>query len=230
VFFCLLAGPDNVITYAPDLLINNGIAIVAAMLLAAAGYAIVFPPRMGWLIARMRADLRRQVVLACTGSLDGLAQHFQSGTHDLMHQLRLLLSERPREQRRALRWMLAALEVGHAVIDLRRDASNAAYIGTLDERWPGCVERVLEDLASLFERPGPERLERALASVRCATVVAQRVLEAVHTERERRHDLQRLSSYLHFIRSALLDRDAPLGALARGRSRPTPYAAAPERS
>ena len=215
VFFCLLAGPDNVVTYAPDLLINNGIAIVSAMLVAAVAYAIVFPPHMGWLIRRMRADLRRQVVVACISNLDGLPQRFQSGTHDLMHQLRLLLGGRLREQRRALRWMLVALEVGHAVIDLRRGAADADYIGTLDGRWQGCVDRVLADLASLFERPDPERLNRALVSVLLATGVAQQVLDVVHTDRERRHDLQKLLSYLHFIRTALLDRDAPLGVVAR---------------
>lgn len=219
VFFCLLAGPDNVITYAPDLLINNGIAVVVSMLVAALAFAIVFPPHMGWLIARMGADLRKQVALACTGNPDGLAQRFQSGTHDLMHQLRLLLSGRAREHRRALRWMLVALEVGHAVIDLRRDATSAAYIGALDKRWPAHLERVLDDLATLFERPDADRLDRALASVRSATAVAQRVLDIVRADRDRRHDLQRLSSYLHFIRSALLDRDAPLCAVARRRAR-----------
>jgi len=219
VFFCLLAGPDNVIAYAPDLLVNNGIAVVAAMLVASLAFAIVFPPHMGWLIDRMCVDLRRQVVLACTGGLDGLGQRFQSGTHDLMHQLRLLLSGRVREHRCALRWMLVALEIGHAVIDLRRDASDATYIDTFDARWPICVGRVLDDLAALFEKPEPERLERALASVRAATWVAQQVLEIVRADRERRHDLQRLLSYLHFVRSALLDRDAPLGVLARRRAR-----------
>jgi len=221
VFFCLLAGPDNVIAYAPDLLINNGIAIVATMLVAALAFAVLFPPHMGWLIRHMRADLRRQVVLACTGNLERLGQRFQSGTHDLMHQLRLLLGTRVREHRRALRWMLVALEVGHAVIDLRRDASSAAYIGALDGRWPSCVDRVLDDLAALFERPTADRLDRALASVRSATWIAQRVLDLVHRDRDRRHDLQRLLSYLHFIRSALLDRDAPPGVLARRRSRPS---------
>ena len=219
VFFCLLAGPDNVIAYAPDLLVNNGIAVVVAMLVAALAFAIVFPPQMGWLIDRMCMDLRTQVGLACTGDLDGLGQRFQSGTHDLMHQLRLLLAGRVREHRRALRWMLEALEVGHAVIDLRRDASRATYIDTLDARWPTYVERVLADVAALFDKPEPARLDRALASVRAATWVAQRVLESVRADRERRHDLQRLLSYLHFIRSALLDRDAPLAALARRRAR-----------
>ena len=111
--------------------------------------------------------------------------------------------------------MLVALEVGHAVIDLRREAAHARYIGTLDDRWPACVERVLADIATLFSRPDRRQLDRALVSVRAATWVAQQVLDAVHTDRGRRHDLQRLLSYLHFIRSALLDRDAPLGAISR---------------
>jgi uncharacterized membrane protein YccC len=143
VFFCLLAGPDNVIVYTPDLLINDGVAIVVAMLVAALAFAVVFPPHMGWLTARMCADSRSQVSLACTGSPDGLAQRFQSGTDDLMRQLRLQLGGRVREHHRALRWMLVALEVGHAVIDLRCDASQAAYIDALDARWRRCVQAVL---------------------------------------------------------------------------------------
>jgi len=43
VFFCLLAGPDNVLAYAPDALINNGIAIIVAMCVSAAAFAVVFP-------------------------------------------------------------------------------------------------------------------------------------------------------------------------------------------
>jgi hypothetical protein len=51
--------------------------------------------------------------------------------------------------------------------------------------------------------------------VRTATWIAQETLPQVHHDRERRHDVQRLLSHLHFIRSALIDRDAPLGAQAR---------------
>ena len=215
VFFCLLAGPDNVIVYTPDLLINNGIAVVTAMLVASLAFAVVFPPHMNWLVERMCVSLRGQVVLACHSELEGLGQRFQSGTHDLMHQLRLLLNGRRQAHRRALRWMLVTLEVGHAVVDLRNEAHAAAWLGAHDARWHPALGRVQEDIARLFESPEAALLERALLSVRGATWIAQEALEAVHHERERRHGVQRLLSHLHFIRSALLDRDAPLGPLAR---------------
>jgi len=76
---------------------------------------------------------------------------------------------------------------------------------------------VQAEVARLFEHPDPETAQCALSSIRAATAVAQAALDAVHRDRDRRHDAQRLLSYLHFIYSALLDRDNPLGALARRR-------------
>ncbi|WP_258403053.1 FUSC family protein, partial [Burkholderia multivorans] len=64
VFFCLLAGPDNTIAYTPELLVNNGLAVVVAMLMCAIVFAVVFPTHMPWLTARIAHDLRRQVTLA----------------------------------------------------------------------------------------------------------------------------------------------------------------------
>jgi uncharacterized membrane protein YccC len=217
VFFCLLAGPDNVIAYAPDLLINNGIAVVATMLFAALAFTVVFPQRMKWLIAHMGAALRYQVVIACRRDLAGLGERFQSGTHDLMHQLRLLLNGDTRAHRRALRWMLVTLEVGHAVVDLRHEAQAAAWLAGLDARWAPSLARVQADIAHLFERPDAQRVEQALVSVRAATGVVQEALDVVHDVRERRNDAHRILSHLHFIRSTLLDRDAPLGTFARRR-------------
>jgi uncharacterized membrane protein YccC len=209
VFFCLLAGPDNVVVFEPDVVINNGIALAASMLLAAIVLATVFPADMPWLIERIMDDLRAQVVLACKDQRPDLNQRFQSSTHDLASQLRLLLSRRSRRRRHALRWMLVTLEVGHAVIDLRNEASRARYLQALDPRWPAAVESVLDHLAQLFERPDARTLDRAFVSVRSAIWIAQDLLEAVHTDSGKRHDAQRILSCLHFIRTALLDKDAP---------------------
>ncbi|RQH08859.1 FUSC family protein [Paraburkholderia dinghuensis] len=219
VFFCLLAGPDNVIAYTPDLLINNGIAIVTTMLFAALVFAVLFPAHTKWLIERMCGELRGQVVIACRDELHGLGQRFQSGTHDLMHQLRLLLNGRQHEHRRALRWMLLTLEVGHAMVDLRQEANTATWLAELDARWEPAFARVQADIAGLFENPDVQMVDRALISVRSATWVAQELHDVVRHERDRRHNVDRLLSYLHFIRSALLDRDGPLGTLARRRPR-----------
>ncbi|CAD6550593.1 p-hydroxybenzoic acid efflux pump subunit AaeB [Paraburkholderia kirstenboschensis] len=209
VFFCLLAGPDNVVVFEPDVVINNGIALAASMLLAAIVLATVFPADMPWLVERIMDDLRAQVVLACKDQRPELNQRFQSSTHDLASQLRLLLSRRSRRRRHALRWMLVTLEVGHAVIDLRNETGRARYLQALDPRWPAAVESVLDHLAQLFERPDARTLDRAFVSVRSAIWIAQDLLEAVHTDSGKRHDAQRILSCLHFIRTALLDKDAP---------------------
>jgi uncharacterized membrane protein YccC len=209
VFFCLLAGPDNVGSYVPDLLINNGIALTASMLLAGLVFAVVFPADMRWLVKRIMGDLRAQAVSACRDRLPGLNRRFQSSTHDLTSQLRMLLTHRSRRRRDALRWMLATIEIGHAVIDLRNEATRADYAEMLQPHWRGALERVCDELARLFERPGPHALESALVAVRSATWLAQDMLQAVQADRDRRHDLQRILSCLHFIRSALLDKDAP---------------------
>lgn len=212
VFFCLLAGPDNVVTYAPDLLINNGMAITASLLLAAIVFAVVFPLDMPWLTERIKGDLRTQVVSACKDELPGLNQRFQSSTHDLTSQLRMLLTRRSRRRRDALRWMLVTLEVGHAVIDLRNEAAHASYLQGLHPRWRDSLERTCDDLARLFARPDAPALAQSLVSVRSAAWIAQDVLETVHADRDKRHDLQRILSCLHFIRTALLDKDAPFHA------------------
>ncbi|WP_027799957.1 FUSC family protein [Paraburkholderia dilworthii] len=208
VFFCLLAGPDNVVSFEPGLLINNGIALTASMLLAAIILATVFPADMPWLIERIMDDLRAQAVLACRDQRPGLNQRFQSSTHDLASQLRLL-TRRPRRRRHALRWMLATLEVGHAVIDLRNEAAHAGHVQALHPCWNYAVEHMLDHLAGLFERPDARTLDHALVSVRSATWIAQDVLKAVHADPDKRHDMQRILSCLHFIRTALLDKDAP---------------------
>ncbi len=212
VFFCLLAGPDNVVTYAPDLLINNGLALTASMLVAALALTVVFPADMPWLIRRITGDLRGQVVSACKDELPSLNQRFQSSTHDLTAQLRLLLTRRSRRRRDALRWTLATLEVGHAVIDLRNEVARAAYASAMHPRWSSVLERARDDLAQLFARPDSRTLDNALVSVRSATWIAQDLLQTVHADRDKRHDLQRILSCLHFIRTALLDKDAPFSA------------------
>ena len=210
VFFCLLAGPDNVIAYTPDLLINNGLALVIAMLTSSVVFAVVFPTQMPWLIGKITHDLRRQVALACDGSLTGLAQRFQSSTHDLMAQLRTLLVKRTRQHRDALSWMLSTLEVGHAVIDLRDDLD--AFTSTHPDpalRWVEAIHLVLHTLPQFFDEPTPSHHARTLKSVNLAIRAVQHTTHEWYPIPEERHRMQRIIGCLHFIRSALIDKDAP---------------------
>jgi uncharacterized membrane protein YccC len=212
LLFCLLAGPDNVIVYTPDLIINNGIAVVVGMLVSSVVFAVIFPTQMPWRIEKIERDLRRQMALACRGALAGLDQAFQSSTHDLMFQLRTLLMKRSEQHRDALRWMLALLEVGHSTIDLRNETLGMPYAERLQPGWGTALDTVRRDLADLFEQPDTARLTRALTSVDAAIRMAQSLRGTLRVDRDRRHRMQRILSYLHFIRTALLDKHAPFHA------------------
>jgi uncharacterized membrane protein YccC len=199
-----------VIAYTPEVLINNGLAIVVAMLACSLVFAVVFPAHMPWLTGRIAHDLRRQVTLACEGSTDRLAQRFQSSTHDLTAQLRTLLVRRTRQHRDAMRWMLSTLEVGHAVIDLR-DELNAFCASKPPQtlRWTGSIDAVLHELPRFFDDPTPGHHARTLKSVNLAIRAAQHTLQAWYAVPNERHRMQRIVGCLHFMRSALLDKDAP---------------------
>ncbi len=209
IFFCLLAGPDNPMVYVPDVIINNGIALVVAMVVSCVACAVIFPPQMPWRIEKMKRDLRRQMVLATQGELAGLNQQFQSSTYDLMFQLRTLLIKQSTQHRDALRWMLVTLEVGQSLIDLRNDAPNTSYAERLQPGWHKSIDVARKDLVDLFEKPDTDRLARALSSIDVAIQIAQSVRDSLRDYVERRHRMQRILSHLHFIRASLLDRDAP---------------------
>ena len=212
VFFCLLAGPDNRIVYDPGLLLNNGVAILVAMLGAALACAVIVPPRTPWLVEKTLDALRAQAALACEGKLEGLAARFHSGAHDLMFQLRGLLTRRSREHRQALSWMLVTLEIGQAMIDLRNEARALHVPDTLRLAWSTSLARLLRDIAALFRTPDGDTLRRAIGSVVASTLIAEDIVERVNAQRIARHDMQRVLACLHFVRTALIDPDAPFDA------------------
>lgn len=214
VFFCLLAAPDNVIVYDPGLLLNNGIAIVVSMLVAAIACAVIVPPHTPWLVGKTLAALRAQAALACEGRLPELNERFHSGTHDLMSQLLGLLAPRSREHRRALAWMLVTLEVGQAMIDLRmlraaldRDAAPAPSRGA----WSSSIAQLLHDIAMLFRTPSTVTLRRAISAVVSSIFATEALLERLNAPHETR-DVRRILACLHSIRSALVDPNAPFDA------------------
>ena len=206
VFFCLLAGPDNVIDYAPETLMNNGVAVVLALLAAALCFALILPPGAAWLVERTQRELRAQVARACEGRLAGLNYRFHASTHDLMYQLRGLFAGRSREHRRALRWMLATLEVGQAVIDLREAASDMPADG--QAHWHAAMQSFRREVSLLFAAPTNEHRVQALGAVVSALEAAQQSLKSSAAQSHKR-EVRRMVASLHFIRMALLDRDAP---------------------
>jgi hypothetical protein len=109
------------------------------------------------------------------------------------------------------------LELGHAVIDLRRELaalpSDPRYAASMP--WRRSIDKARGTLVALFARPTQARLDAALAADVDAMAAVQQALTAFEPPREERHQLQRILSYLHFVRTALIDPHSPLAAYAR---------------
>ena len=215
IFFSTGSVPDNLTVYNPYSFINDYIAMVMGMLVCAAAGAIILPPNSRWLWKRLEQDLRGQVVYAISGKLKGLASSFESRTRDLLHQAYGLAAGQPKVQKNLLRWMFVVLEVGHAIIELRKEQAilpvHPAY--TESQPWRQAIRVMGRALVRLFLQPNPSNLERALVAVDHAIsrVAATDEPFAPHFDTSA---LRRVKSYLHFIRTSLLDPQSPLAAYA----------------
>jgi uncharacterized membrane protein YccC len=211
IFFSTGSVPDNLTVYNPYAFINDYIAMVMGMLVCAAAGAIILPPNSRWLWRRLEQDLRGQVVYAISGKLKGLASGFESSTRDLLHQAYGLAAGQPQVQRNLLRWMFVVLEVGHAIIELRKEQAilpvHPAYAES--QPWRQSIRVMGRSLVRLFLQPSQSNLERGLIAVDHAISRVQATDEpfAPHFDTSA---LRRVKSYLHFIRTSLLDPQSPL--------------------
>jgi len=212
VWFCIVSLPANQTHYLPYRFFNEYLAALASMGLVVVSM-LILPPDRPWLWRRLEQDLRMRVVFAVSGKLKGLVDGFESGTRDLLNQAYGLAARHPDVQRQLLRWMFAVLEIGHAVIELRQEQAalpqEPCYAE--DTAWQQGVRAMGRALVRLFIQPEETNRQRALAAV-------EQAIQAVRDTPEPRppqfdtSPLRRVLSYLHFIRSSLLDPRSPLAA------------------
>ncbi|WP_183379364.1 MULTISPECIES: FUSC family protein [unclassified Herbaspirillum] len=215
IFFPFLAVPDNLIQLNATAYINEAIALVVSLVVTTLAFALLLPPTTDWSVRHLEKQLRKQVLQACRGKLTQLALQFESGTRDLMHQIMLVTSSRPVLRRRAFGWMYATLEIGHAVIELRSELQGirTSHPELLPEAAYASLDQLRQHLPALFERPSPATLQVALQANNAAIQTVQLAIGPHYRERGERHRLQRALSYLHFIRTAMLDAQSPLNTL-----------------
>ncbi|SFP74181.1 Uncharacterized membrane protein YccC [Geopseudomonas sagittaria] len=203
--------PANLTVHDPATLLNNYIALVLSQLLVAVVMACVLPPNRPWLWRHLERDLRRRVVHAVRAPLQGVAAAFDSSTRDLLSQAHDLAAGHPAVQRDLLRWMTLVLEIGHAVIELRQEKARLPDESSYAQgtAWRRAFDALAAALVRLFSKPSPAHLSQALAQVERAIDAVRRTPEAraPHFDSS---PLRRLESYLHFIRTALLDPHSPL--------------------
>ncbi|WP_442964805.1 FUSC family protein [Pseudomonas sp. GXZC] len=214
VFFGTSSIPGNPTLYNPYGLINDYLAMVFGMLVCAAAGAIILPPNSPWLWRRLEQDLRRRVVFAINAPLPALGSGFESGTRDLLNQAHGLSAGQPQVQHRLLRWTFVVLDVGHAIIELRREQAQLPTLACYAEStaWRQAVRAMGQALVRLFLKPEHKPWRRALAAVEQAIECVQHSVEPFEAHFET-SALRRVESYLHFIRTSLLDTRSPFAGL-----------------
>ncbi|NQE48611.1 FUSC family protein [Herbaspirillum rubrisubalbicans] len=218
IFFPFLAVPDNFAHFNAAGYINESVALVVSLLVTAVAFMVLLPPTTDWTVRVLEKQLRKQVVDACFGKLGHLALKFESGTRDLMHQITLFTGSRPLLRQKALGWMFATLEVGHAIIELRTELHGirTETPDLLPASAYAALNRLRQTIPALFAEPSAATLEAALAANDTTIVEVQSTIGPHYRERSERHRLQRTLSYLHFIRTALLDEQSPLHTMRAG--------------
>ncbi|MCX5542143.1 FUSC family protein [Paraburkholderia sp. CNPSo 3076] len=124
VFMPALAGPENPQSFAPDTFINDAIAIVLSMFVAAIAQALILPATSIWFRRRITARLKKEVSHAYSAPLKGLRATFESGTRDLIAQQLMLPPHHGYPITSSLEWLNSSLEIGTAVIDFREASSK----------------------------------------------------------------------------------------------------------
>lgn len=212
IFFPFLAVPDNFAHFNAAGYLNESVALMVSLIVTAIAFMVLMPPTTDWTVRVLEKQLRKQVVEACFGKLGHLALKFESGTRDLMHQITMLTSSRPKLRQIAFGWMFATLEIGHAIIELRTEL-NGIRTGQPDLLPPSAykaLDGLRETVPALFNDPNRTTFAAALAANDQAIKEVQQAIGPHYRERSERHRLQRTLSYLHFIRTALLDQHSPL--------------------
>ncbi|WP_269501273.1 FUSC family protein [Burkholderia sp. IMCC1007] len=214
IYFCFLTGPDNVVAYDPTSFMNDAIALVLSMLMASIAFELFLPPTMRGLRKHLLADMRRQVVFACTESAATLRTRFESRTRDLMYQVRSISRDDRAANSESVEWFLSVLEIGSAVVDLRGAmAIEAARAGAdAAPAWLDDCASVCRTIRLLFEAPTSKASTAATHAVRVAITTLQRTMQTTDAARPTAPHLQTVLGSLHFIHSALAAPDSPLPA------------------
>jgi len=209
---CFIVSPANTMLYDPVSSVNFASALMLG-LAAAAVIFVVFAPTTGvWPKRRTARLLRRQVELACFGSLSSLADRFESGTRDILQRLAAQQNVKDGHDENLLAWMFVVLEIGRAVIHLRQDAA----LVSLSQPALDGVKKTVESTARLFRKPDWQRQVAALEQVKHSieTIVLESDREGLSGHS--RDAMRRMLASLHLIRTSLQDDKTILAAAVAG--------------
>ncbi|WP_322050630.1 FUSC family protein [Paraburkholderia bannensis] len=209
VFMPALAGPDNPQAYVPEAFLNDAIALVIAMLVAAAAQALVIPATSIWFRLRITARLKKEVSFAFYGPLSGLRTAFESGVRDLMAQQLMLPRRHDFPIASAMSWLNSVLEIGSAIIDFREASEGATYVEC--SQATKNARSALTTTVKLFEHANPALRHAAFDAVIESMAELQRAARDVANRADDANRFKMMLKAMNLIKHSLRDPNTALG-------------------
>jgi uncharacterized membrane protein YccC len=207
VFFCYTVNIANPVTYHPAQFLDTAFGLSLGIAAAAVAFSTIVPLAGDWIsrqyLKQIRALLARS---ALDDDLEALSPRFESGMRGFIMRIASAPAGERVDQTRLVASAFAALEVGRAMIVIRRDTARMA--AHLPEGWHALEDEWLDAMADVFAAANSQARDRALQ----ATEHAQRALALVEFDDASADALiaKRMRRLMHFTELILKDGTLPL--------------------
>ena len=206
IVFLMHIGFNSSFSANPVSFLNDAIADFIAILISGTLYRLIDVGSSDWSRSRNARALRELVVAACKDPLPLRRARLENAARDLVQRSGCAQRMANTQDREVIDWLLSALEIGHAVIELRAHISEIKHQDANDAL-TDCLGRI----ADLYASPTTMHRTSAIASIDQAIAQLSDSAAGAALPHSSRHQLQML---LHFIHSALLDEASVLTSAA----------------
>ena len=180
VFFCYSVNVANPVTYHPAQFLDTAFGLSLGIAAAAVAFSTIVPLAGDWISKQYLKQMRSLVTKSARDrGLDDLLQRFESGMRGFI----MLIASAPAgervDQTRLVASAFAALEVGRAMIVIRKDTERVA--AWLPDGWRAVQDEWLDALADVFSAATMESRVRATKATLRAEQALARVEPSVST-------------------------------------------------
>lgn len=178
LMFAQMVAPENLMRFNAINFINDSAAQIIGLLIAGLMFALILPEHRQGSRRHVREALWHEAALACITVSPHLRHEFENRMRDLLSQLGGTGASLDAQTRTIVNEAMTLLELGHAVISLRRDL--AARIEPI-----AAVQSGVDALAHYFRHPGTDTRQAAVEAVdtamtTCLTLGAAELMTDLH--------------------------------------------------
>lgn len=185
LMFAQMVAPENQMRFNAISFINDSMAQIIGLLIAGLMFALILPEHRQGSRRHVREALWHEAALACITTSPHLRHVFENRIRDLLNQLGGAPRPLDPATRTIVNEAMVLLELGHAVISLRRLAAASTQAVP-------AVTQAVDALAHYFRNPEAVTRQAAIAA-------ADTAMAAVRSDRSG------LLTDLHLMRTCLLD-------------------------